>query len=814
MSNYVFTNLFKKFPVTNSLLLSQSLVAILYAAVSYIFLQLPFAQSEPSPVIWPSSGIGFIAVWFLGYRVWPGVWLGAFIAYGLFLIHHHGYPAPQFFFVSAIMGTSYSLEALLGVWLLRCWSVGQKPVFCNIKSLFGYFFSIFMACAWGVCMGTSALYFLHPFSAPLYIVLLTWYLADVMGILTVASGFLTYDEKLWRLKSKREVMVAMVIGGGLLSINVLVWTTGYSFRDLIVPFGIWATYRFSYPGAVFSIIITALTTIVTAVKHWGPFMGQRLPEDLLNLQFFRGIFSVTILSLAGALFERQQAIEGLKMSEARFRNLVENAFEVLAMVDSQGSILYTSPPTKNILGYDLAEVRGRSMFEFIHPDDSTDVRQKLRELISNPDKTTFAICRLLRQDGTWRWIEASGRNALSDPMINAVVIHYRDITERKLLQERFENVVESSPVAKIMSNENGDIKMVNKMAETLLGYTRDELYRMNVDDFVPQQSRVKHASYRKDFYKHPKARTMGEGRDLYAARKDGSQVAVEIALSPIQTDEGLWVLASFIDITKRKEAEIVLKRDKETLARMVDDRSQELIRTQNELKQANRLADIGTLAATVAHELRNPLGVIHLAVYNLRKEDADLADNGHLINIEKKVWEGSQIIDNLLSYARIKKPHYEKARLLNILDECAQTVLGRFAEKNIAMDKKYDEGLEFIEADSQHIREIFSNILTNACQALTKPKGKISIQVKRDGLNAKVSVEDSGVGIAPEDIEKVFDPFFTRKSKGTGLGMAIVNELVNMHKGRIFINSKLGEGTVVTVILPMYRTKYDETAGH
>ncbi len=167
-------------------------------------------------------------------------------------------------------------------------------------------------------------------------------------------------------------------------------------------------------------------------------------------------------------------------------------------------------------------------------------------------------------------------------------------------------------------------------------------------------------------------------------RKDGNWRWMEGSGHNLLHDPAIGaIVVNYRDITERKLAEEVLKRDKESLELLVDERSKELIKTQKELKQFSRLADIGTLAATVAHELRNPLGVIHLAAYNLKKEKNELGDNKHLVNIEKKVWEGNQIIDNLLSYARIKIPNYENVRILNILDECVSSAQGRFAEKGI-----------------------------------------------------------------------------------------------------------------------------------
>jgi len=227
--------------------------------------------------------------------------------------------------------------------------------------------------------------------------------------------------------------------------------------------------------------------------------------------------------------------------------------------------------------------------------------------------------------------------------------------------------------------------------------------------------------------------------------------------------------------------------------------------TQKGLKQYSRLADIGTLAAAVAHELRNPLSVIQLAAYNLRKGKNDLANNKHLMNIDKKVWESNQIIDNLLMYARIKMPRYEKINVLNILDECVASAQESFGQNSITLDKKYADGLDLIEGDAQQIREVFLNILRNAFQAVPMGGGRIELRAWREGDMVKVVIEDNGLGIAEGDLEKVFEPFFTRKPKGTGLGLTICSELVHLHQGRIEIQSRQGQGTTVNVLLPASR---------
>ncbi|MEW6088342.1 MAG: ATP-binding protein [bacterium] len=230
----------------------------------------------------------------------------------------------------------------------------------------------------------------------------------------------------------------------------------------------------------------------------------------------------------------------------------------------------------------------------------------------------------------------------------------------------------------------------------------------------------------------------------------------------------------------------------------------ELTTAQKKLSEAKRLSDIGALAATVAHELRNPLGVIQMAVYNISKKNNNPSLASHLANIEKKVSESSNIINNLLTYSRIRTPHFDKINIFEILNECIDSAYEKFSHYEVSVNKVFDylKG-KIIEADPYQVKEIFSNIINNAYQSLPEKKGEIEIYAP-GGRNGNISIyfKDNGCGIAREDLVKVFDPFFTRKSKGTGLGLTICRELLTMHGGRINIDSEKGKWTRVNIEMP------------
>lgn len=254
-----------------------------------------------------------------------------------------------------------------------------------------------------------------------------------------------------------------------------------------------------------------------------------------------------------------------------------------------------------------------------------------------------------------------------------------------------------------------------------------------------------------------------------------------------------------------KKVEEVLKSDREIFEKMVQDRSKQLLEAEKELDKARRLADMGMLAASIAHELRNPLAAIQIAAYNIKKKDVGALLEKHISNIEKKVAESDQIINNLLFYARLKSAHHERISIYDLLNECIDMAEKRFDGKNVVISRNFDSisGL-VIDADPLQMRELFNNIFNNAFDAIAGKEGKIKIRAEQaDAGHVAIYIKDNGIGIDEENLSKIYDPFFTTKSKGTGLGLTVASQIVYLHDGAMDIQSKKGEWAEVAVVLPV-----------
>lgn len=248
-----------------------------------------------------------------------------------------------------------------------------------------------------------------------------------------------------------------------------------------------------------------------------------------------------------------------------------------------------------------------------------------------------------------------------------------------------------------------------------------------------------------------------------------------------------------------------LTKESKVKSHIINQKDNELKTTKMKLKEVSKLSDLGKLAATVAHELRNPLSVIGTAVFNIREKRTNPSIDKQLNNIDKNLKESEQIINNLLLYARIKEPHIESLCLNDIINNAMNTIEGRFSKSQVTIHNTCDLDASMqIKADHYQLIEILNNILINAYQSYNKKKGIIDIHSYLENpKTVSIVIKDYGSGIPEQITDKIFDPFFTTKSKGTGLGLGICQELIRRHNGSITIRSICGKGTTVTISLPL-----------
>ncbi|MEX0704085.1 MAG: PAS domain S-box protein [Planctomycetales bacterium] len=354
------------------------------------------------------------------------------------------------------------------------------------------------------------------------------------------------------------------------------------------------------------------------------------------------------------------------------------------------------------------------------------------------------------------------------------------LSEWDSADSRFQLVFESSPAGMIIADSQGRMVMVNAAAERWFGYERAELLGQPVELLVPERYRARHPEFRERYMGHPEVRPMGgAGAELFARRKDGSEFPVDISLHPIRTADGMCVLANLVDITERKRI-------------AEEERRREAI---------ERLAVLGQLAGGVAHEIRNPLGVIKNSVYYLQMFRDGLATDARdcIDDIERELHSAERIVSELLDYARDPRQHAVRFVAQDIID---RAVAKSEVPSHVRLERVSEAAEAIVLADPDQIERIVLNLVRNAVQAMP---GGGSLTVRSAAREGKLIVEvaDTGPGLAPDEQARIFEPLYTKKAKGIGLGLPVSKRYAERNGGALEVESVPGEGATFRLTVPL-----------
>lgn len=400
-------------------------------------------------------------------------------------------------------------------------------------------------------------------------------------------------------------------------------------------------------------------------------------------------------------------------------------------------------------------------------------------------------------------------------------------------KQRFEALFDYSTMAILVSDETGGIVLANRMARQTFGYEPEEFIGRKIEDFMPERFRGGHVRLRDRFHAKPQNRTMGPGLDLYAARKDGTEFPVEISLGHYKTEEGHFVIAYVIDITRRKEIEQSILRQQEEMARAneeieklneeleakVEQRTRQLQETleileksrddlENALSKEKELSDLKTRFVSMAsHEFRTPLSTIlssaSLVAKYVLSEEQDKRDK-HIQRIRSAVSNLTDILNEFLSIGRLEEGKIQlNISVFNLKD---QALLVCNEMKTILKPgqriRNTHKGQASVQLDLSMLRNILINLISNALK-FSPEDSIIEVETEVNEKHILISVQDHGIGISDDDKKHLFERFFRGKNatniQGTGLGLHIVSKYAELMDGSVSVESKLDEGTKFTV---------------
>jgi len=387
------------------------------------------------------------------------------------------------------------------------------------------------------------------------------------------------------------------------------------------------------------------------------------------------------------------------------------------------------------------------------------------------------------------------------------------------LARRLSLLLESLPDAIFEIDSSGRIVLANTAAERMFQRSNEELLALQVEALIPKRFLGNHISHRGQYVAHPVRRPMGAGLDLYAMRRDGTEFAVDINLSPLEGAETGQVLCVIRDVTPRRAVEEKVNMLNQSLERRSSElaaANEELSSQNREVERANRLKS--EFLASMSHELRTPLNTILGFSELLSEERAGVLNDKQkrfVTHISRDAQHLLELINDILDLSKIEAGRLELRLELFAMAVAVAEVLTSIrplaAAKNITIDSDLDTTL-ILQADRLRFKEILYNLLSNAIK-FTAASGRIWIESTLDGAFVRILVGDTGMGITPEDQQAIFESFrqasATTKGvrEGTGLGLAITKRLVEHHGGRIWVESEPGAGSRFYFTLPVTSEK-------
>ncbi len=469
-----------------------------------------------------------------------------------------------------------------------------------------------------------------------------------------------------------------------------------------------------------------------------------------------------------------------------------------------GEVLCWTNGARAVFGYTSEEAVGRHLVELIVPPALAEGESTLMQRVLDMGEASYESMRWAK-DGTLVYIDSSCklvRDAEGRP--EYILWSKKDVTalkvlrDAKLVEARYNGILNSLPDAVIMTNASDRVVLANQQAERLFGYEAGSLRGKPLELLLPLRFRQQHIAQRGRFVAEPGMRAMGAGRDLYGLRSDGVEFPIEVSLSPVNTEEGTLMMGAIRDISERKRFELALQEKNDELAKAVATKDRFL--------------------GSMSHELRTPLNaIIGFTGTMLMKLPGPINDEQgkQLRMVQSSARNLLSLINDLLELTRIESGRVElqleSLSCRALIEEVLATFKPQAKSKGLRLDLLPVSEELTVRGDRRAIQQILMNLVHNAIKFTNS--GSVLVGLSRTTLNgdggAAISVSDTGIGIGEEQRASLFQAFSQldagalRQFEGTGLGLHVSRKLASLLHGDILFDSEYGAGSVFTLVLPL-----------
>jgi PAS domain S-box-containing protein len=769
----------------NHLILGLGIMVVYFLAAK---IGLIFATLQPNATtIWAPSGIALAAFLLFGHRVWPTIFIAAFLV---------NITTAGTVWTSLGIAFGNTVEGVVGYVLISNFANGRYALEKTQDAFLFLVLGPLISTTLSASIGVGSLFLGGFVSAQSFSsVWITWWLGDLAGMMVVTPLMLFWVNRWHKKIDFAQLIEDIFFLYILIVVSQIIFSqptfsgTLLSRAYLVMPILAWMTMRSGQREVSLGVFFLSVIALWNTLHNTGPFSLHSSYLNLIELSIFISLISGITLIQTALVKERRQA-------ERHFKSLIEHGFDAVSLLNREIDIIYTSPSTEHVLGYKSEEFVGLNVLALVHPEDRDNVRRILTRIMGQPGQAGIIEARLKNKEGQWIWIESNVTNLLQEPGVRAIVVNYRDITERKQSEQeiadyleelaeeeaRDDALINSLGDALVATDEIGQIVRINRAFEEVFGFSSEQaLGKYTTQLLVIQDDKGNnlpedHRALAKAFRERAHVSVVH-----WLVKKDGTKFPATVVATPVILEGNIVGAVEIIhDITKEQEAERIK-------------------------------SDFISIAS---HQLRTPLTAIRWATERLLLGTMPPAKvQTYLTNISLSVQRLSSLVDRMLNLSRI-----ESGALNIIAEDCdAIKLTSGLVDEYMPLAAKNKLKLIFSEhpdslpvtTDTLAYRNIAQNLISNALE-YTPEGGQVEVKITPQEKTFILSVSDTGIGIPTKEYSRIFQRFgrasnaLLTKADGTGIGLYVADQAARRLGGKMWFTSVENKGSIFYVEIPKH----------